>query len=81
VKVQKRTTCRRLSSALPRPRPGDGRAIAIRDVLTTDLSALRDRRGRRGLVVHQVFDRIASGASAALARSIPQALQRLDALA
>jgi hypothetical protein len=80
VKTQGKTRCRPLRKALPRPKRGDLRLIVARAALAGDLSALRDRRGRRGASTRKILNQVNRRAYPGMQRAVPDALARLDRL-
>src|SRR2546421_3272937 len=81
VTVNKRTRCRKLGAALPRPREGDDRLLLAQFGLADDLGGLRDSRGRRPPSLKQLFQDINPQAYDTLLSGIRRSLGRIDELA
>ena len=81
VVVQRTRRCRPSTKVFPQPLAGDVRLAFLKAAIASDLSGLRDRRGRRLPSTRRMFARIGPRAYAALLHEVPRALAHLDHLA
>jgi hypothetical protein len=81
VKVNGKTSCQPLASALPKPKAIDPRLAYLRAALNFDASKLRGRHGKHPRSLKHGFGAAGKKARKAFLRALPQALAKIDALA